>query len=67
MSGDCIRKTDFCYRYHGAFDNVATGARTDGRCAPPEGSLLTAEARGGREASGNVVELAERGCFDDPF
>lgn len=67
MVRDCIRKTDFCYRFFGATGNQATEARTDGRCAPPEGSLVTLEPRGGQEATGNLVELAERGCNDDPF
>lgn len=67
MTDDCIRKTDFCYRFIGAFDNVATAARTDGRCAPPDGLLMTLEELGGQEATGNVVELAEHGCNVDPF
>jgi parallel beta-helix repeat protein len=67
MSGDCIRKTDFCYRFFGAIDNVATAARVDDRCLPPDQSPITLGALGGRQATGNVVELAERGCFDDPF
>ena len=30
MHDDCIRKTDFCYRFFGAFDNTSTGrASTD--------------------------------------
>lgn len=67
MHGDCIRKTDFCYRFYGAFDNTASASRVDDRCLPPENSPVTSGARGGQEATGNVVELAERGCFDDPF
>lgn len=67
MTADCIRKTDFCFRFFGAFDNVATGTRVDDRCAPPEKSPVTSEARGGQEPTGNVVTLADRGCFDDPF
>jgi parallel beta-helix repeat protein len=67
MSGDCIRKTDVCYRFVGAFDNSATDARTDGRCAPPGGSLFTLEPLGGQEATGNVVELADASCNDEPF
>jgi len=66
MHDDCIRKTDFCYRFFGATDNVATESRVDARCAPPEKSPVTTEARGGQEATGNVVELADRGCNDDP-
>jgi parallel beta-helix repeat protein len=65
--GDCIRKTDFCYRFLGAFDNTATAARVDPtRCAPPDHSPVTLEPRGGQEATGNVVELADRTCNDDP-
>ena len=67
MTGDCIRKTDFCYRFFGATDNVATGARVDDRCLPPDRNPVTLGSSGGQEATGNVVELAERGCFDDPF
>lgn len=67
MTGDCIRKTDFCYRFFGAFDNVATASRVDPtRCAPPANSPITTEPRGGQEATGNVVELASRTCNDDP-
>jgi len=67
MSDDCIRKTDFCYRFYGAFDNTATAARVDARCAPPENEPVTLGAMGGQEATGNVVELAATGCNDDPF
>jgi parallel beta-helix repeat protein len=63
MSDDCIRKTDFCYRFIGAYDNVATASRTDGRCQP----AMTEAALGGRDATGNSVELAPQGCNDDPF
>jgi parallel beta-helix repeat protein len=67
MMDDCIRKTDFCYRFFGAFDNVAVDARTDGRCAPPDGELMSLEPRGDQEATGNSVDLADQGCNDDPF
>ena len=67
MTGDCIRKADVCFRFVGASDNVATEVRTDGRCAPPTGSLLTLTDRGGQASTGNVVTLAADGCFDDPF
>ncbi|HZR82128.1 MAG TPA: right-handed parallel beta-helix repeat-containing protein [Candidatus Binatia bacterium] len=63
MTNDCIRKTDFCYRFVGAFDNAATAARTDGRCDPP----MTETSEGGRDATGNSVELAPQGCNVDPF
>jgi len=67
MTGDCIRKTDVCYRFFGAFDNVATASRVDAsRCAPPANSPITTGPRGGREATGNVVELADRTCNDEP-
>ncbi|MEW6270950.1 MAG: NosD domain-containing protein [Thermodesulfobacteriota bacterium] len=63
MLRDCIRKTDFCYRFTGAHDNDAYAARTDGRCDPP----VTLAAQGGQEAVGNDVELLAQGCNDDPF
>lgn len=67
MHGDCIRKTDFCYRFLGASDNTATEARVDAaRCAPPDHSPVTLAPLGGQEATGNVVELADRTCNDDP-
>ena len=67
MHDDCIRKTDFCYRFFGAFDNTSTASRVDPtRCAPPEHSPLTLAPLGGQEATGNVVELADRTCNDDP-
>ena len=67
MHGDCIRKTDFCYRFFGALDNVATASRVDPtRCAPPEKSPITTGPLGGQEAIGNVVELADRTCNDEP-
>lgn len=66
MRNDCIRKTDFCYRFYGATDNVAKASRTDGRCAPPDGLLVTNEPMGGVESTGNRVELAAAGCNDDP-
>lgn len=67
MTGDCIRKTDFCYRFFGATDNVVTAARVDDRCLPPDRSPVALGPSGGQDATGNVVELAPRGCFDDPF
>jgi parallel beta-helix repeat protein len=67
MSDDCIRKTDVCYRFLGAFDNTAVAARTDGRCAPPGGSLVVLQARGGQEATGDVVDLSDQACNDSPF
>jgi parallel beta-helix repeat protein len=66
MSDDCIRKTDTCYRFFGAFDNVATGSRTDSRCMPPTGALVTEEERGGLTPTGNVVERTAA-CNDSPF
>lgn len=53
MKDDRIRKTDFCFRFFGAYDNHATGLRTDGRCAP-----MTIQALGGVDATDNTVELA---------
>jgi hypothetical protein len=63
MKGDCIRKTDFCYRFIGAYDNRATDARTDGRCVPPD----TDAVGGGQMAFGNTVELAPASCNQSPF
>jgi len=61
--GDCIRKTDFCYRFIGAYDNHARDARTDGRCDPPDTNVVG----GGRLAVDNTVALAPASCNDSPF
>ena len=67
MHADCRRKTAFCYRFLGAFDNTSTASRVDPtRCAPPEHSPVTLAPLGGQEATGNVVELADPTCNDDP-
>jgi parallel beta-helix repeat protein len=63
MLRDCIRKTDFCYRFTGAYNNDAFAGRTDGRCDPP----VTLAADGGQDAVGNDVALLADLCNDDPF
>lgn len=60
---DCIRKTDFCYRFIGAYDNHASGARTDGRCDPPD----TNEVGGGQMAFDNTVALTAQSCTGRPW
>jgi len=53
--GGRIRKTDWCFRFYGAYDNRGTDIVTDGRCTP----MVEAE-RGGLVPSGNVVEVIPR-------
>jgi parallel beta-helix repeat protein len=53
--GGRVRKTDWCFRFLGAYDNHATGVVSDGRCTP-----MVNEARGGVEATGNTVEVIPR-------
>ena len=53
MSGDRVVKTDWCFRFHGAHDNHATGLVTDGRCAP-----IAIRTVGGETSTSNTVELA---------
>lgn len=52
MTDDLIRKTDFCFRFFGAYDNHATGLRTDGRCAP-----MTIAVRGEVDSTDNTVDV----------
>jgi parallel beta-helix repeat protein len=55
VQGGRVRKTDWCFRFLGAYDNEATGVVSDGRCTP-----MVNEARGGVAATGNTVEVTPR-------
>jgi parallel beta-helix repeat protein len=55
IHGGRVRKTDWCFRFLGAYDNHATNVVSDGRCTP-----MVNEARGGVEATGNTVEVIPR-------
>jgi parallel beta-helix repeat protein len=55
VHGGRVRKTDWCFRFLGAYDNHATGVVSDGRCTP-----MVNQARGGVEATGNTVEVIPR-------
>ena len=65
MADDCIRKTHECYRFSGAYENSASGARLDG--THPCEDLVIAEEMGGQEATDNVVEVSEDTCNSDQF
>jgi parallel beta-helix repeat protein len=65
MRGDCIRRTQVCFRFRGAYDNVASATRPGIDCLPPDGEAVTEEPMGGLTPSGNEIELAAP-CNDDP-
>ncbi len=52
FSGGSIRNTGYCFRFYGAYDNLATAIGTDGRCVP-----ITEGARGELVPYGNSVEV----------